>query len=143
MGNKYGPWLTPQNRAAFARVAAELEKLRGIVAMDNKYGYLFTADDMIAFALIVAQSEIDVSVEPDAIDELLDNFEGRFPKEEPLFLVRGQDRRALNCVRNYRTMITYSGSTEPDPKLAKGLDAVVAQFEDFREAYPDRMNDPD
>lgn len=141
MNNPYAGLFTPKQRTAFARIAAELEKLRKLVPMDNKYGHLFTAEDMLAFARIVSESGVELS-DDGAIDEMLDDFEGRFPKDEPLFLVRAQDRRGLSCVRNYRTMINYSGGI-PAPGMITGLDAVVTEFEDFQRDHPDRMKDAD
>lgn len=110
--------------------------------MDNKYGHLFTAEDMIAFARIFAESGIDIYSD-DAADEMLDDFQGRFPKDEPLFLLRGQDRQALSCVRNYRTMTAFSRTREPTPEMLTGLDAVVMQFEDFQNEHPDKIKDAD
>jgi hypothetical protein len=122
--------------------------------MDNKYGHLYTADDMIAFARIIASSDIGDSdkdwngadwTEDDlaAVKTMLNDFEGRFPNDEPLFLLRGQDRRALGCVRNYRTMIDYGGGKRGSKELLVGLDGAVNQFETFRAEHPDRMKDPD
>jgi hypothetical protein len=110
--------------------------------MDNKYGYLFTAEDMLAFAKIVSQSGVSVDAE-EALDELLDNYSGRFPKDEPLFLVRGKDKQGLPCVRNYRTMTSYTRELDPDPGLLAGLNAVVTQFDEFRLNHPERMKDAD
>jgi len=124
-----------------------LEHLRALVEgtgdnMDNKYGHLFTSEDMIAFARIVAESGIDI-YNDDAVDEMLDDFDSRFPKDEPLFLLRGQDRQALSCVRNYRTMTAFNRHREAPPELLTGLDAVVMQFEDFQTEHPDRIKDAD
>jgi hypothetical protein len=110
--------------------------------VDNKYGNLYTSEDMLAFARVFMASGIGYSDE-EALDELLDNFDGHFPKDEPLFLVRGQDQRGLACVRNYRTMITYTGSQEPSPSLIAGLNTVVTQFEEFQRDHAERMKDPD
>ena len=135
----------PSTEAVQKFIAAfqKLYEAKGVRVMDSKYGQLYTTDDMIAFARIVVESNLNREDLEDGVDELLDHFEGRFPKDEPLFLLRGQDRRALNAVRNYRTMTAYSGSTEPSAEFLAGLDATVVHFEDFKEDYPDRIKDAD
>lgn len=110
--------------------------------MDNKYGQLFTRHDMLAFAHIVAGSGIDLA-NSKGIEQMLEEFNGKFPRDEPLFLVRAKDNQALACVRNYRTMTAYSRGKEPDPGLLEGLNATVTQFDEFRLAHPERMKDAD
>lgn len=160
MDNKYDKLFkaigdVPQKIGKSGDFAKSMQKLRDFqnsfsttqrpVNMDNKYGHLYTAEDMLAFARIYAGSGVDIANDfnEEAADELLDDFEGRFPKDEPLFLLRGQDRRALAAVRNYRTMVSYSGGKEPSAELMVGLDTVVDQFEDFQADHSDRVKEPD
>jgi hypothetical protein len=107
---------------------------------DDKYGRIFTEEDVLKIVsgfLGAAGQRFDA----EDIRERIGDIEGFFPSDEPLFILRGQDKRALGCVRNYRTMAVYG--VKVSREFEKGLDAAVAAFEQFRIDNPDRMKDPD
>lgn len=58
------------------------------------------------------------------------------PNDEPIFILRAKDRKALHVLREYLDVITKPAHFE----------AVVSRIRDFmafRHAHPDRMKEPD
>lgn len=112
---------------------------------DSKYGRIFTEQDAVAIALYVvgwtrsAESEEAIPSESDIV-KWLENFEGHFPSNEPIFVLRGQDRLALGTIRNYETL-AQSRRTPIAHRV--GVGQAVRAFDNFRVEHPDRIKDPD
>jgi hypothetical protein len=58
------------------------------------------------------------------------------PDDEPVFVLRAKDRRALAALRAYRDC----GLTEAH---AQAVSAQIRQFERFATEHPERMTEPD
>lgn len=74
----------------------------------------------------------------DAVDgRLVNRTTGKpIPDDEPVFVLRAQDRKALAALKRYRDDCEY-----PDQKaaIAKRIDEFAA----FQKNHPDRMKEPD
>jgi len=91
--------------------------------MDNKYGRIFTEEDV---KRLLQDDRYFVSGRP--VEEILDEFEGKFPKNEPVFVLRGQDKRAIGALRYYRD------HQDPRAPLSHldSVDKAYDRFSDFR-----------
>jgi len=59
------------------------------------------------------------------------------PTDEPLFIVRAQDRCALPLLSYYRSIVS------PQNGVQASVDERLLAFSNFRTRHPDRMKDPD
>lgn len=107
---------------------------------DSKYGRIFTQSDV--------QKIIDFLVEDDEGEDLVHVLrhmeEGgvrfKFADEtEPLFVLRGRDKRALGTVRHYRD----NQARNAPSNHVEACDKAVRQFEDYRNLSPEMMKEPD
>lgn len=105
---------------------------------DGKYGRLFTEDDVIAFAHEMTQENagMDRGMSEDRVRSELAEFEGKFPKDEPLFLLRGKDKVAAETIEEYRFLSRENGS--PDEQVLSVIKAKDA-FAEFARENPERM----
>src|SRR5436190_14751506 len=104
---------------------------------DIKYARVFTQEDVLA---IVRECMESNAMGTDDTQTIIDSFEGRFPVDEPQFVLRGQDRMALGTVRHYRELCDVRGVSN---EHRDGVDEAISDFESFRVDNPDRMKDPD
>ncbi len=104
--------------------------------MDSKYGRIFTEEDVKAIVELAVEQEVS-SV--DEAETLMDDFDGRFPADEPIFVLRARDKRALAAVRQYRE----NQSPRAPVNHIEGLDKAVREFEKFRVQHADQMKEPD
>jgi hypothetical protein len=58
------------------------------------------------------------------------------PDDEPVFIFRAKDQRALTALTAYYAAIT-------DPEHAKAVAARIEAFKAFAHAHPGRMQEPD
>jgi hypothetical protein len=102
---------------------------------DSKYGRLFTYNDVVRLLGGWA------NVPPEKIEEIIASFtDGRFPPDEPLFVLLGRDKAAA------RTILRYRGEAEREgagPDHIAGISAALERFLEFSEDHPDRMGVPD
>jgi hypothetical protein len=61
------------------------------------------------------------------------------PEDEPLFLLRGKDKVALQTLREYRKHCITSNCVA---EHIDGIDQMIAVFEQFWLAHPERMKRP-
>jgi len=114
--------------------------------MDNKYGQIFTKQDLCEFveALERLQNEnatLGRYPEEVIVDKVLDEMRGfRLPPNEPLFILRGQDRYALPAIGHYLEMCKVADLSEGH---VNAVDKAWHDFEDYFEENPDRVKDPD
>lgn len=117
-------------------------KKKPIVAplAENKYGALYTETDVINildFVLEDLDSHLTVGDYMDAV-RAGEAGKMKFPPEEPLFLLRGQDKRALAALRFYRD--------HQNPRASflhsNGVEKAMTAFEKFRVQHPDRLKEP-
>lgn len=62
------------------------------------------------------------------------------PDDEPLFLLRAKDIRALYALVGYKTACKIGGC---DTSHLDGIDRAIAQFQKFRAFNPERIKNPD
>jgi hypothetical protein len=75
------------------------------------------------------------------IEDVVGGLKLTFPGDEPVFVLRAKDKRALAQVRNYATM--EASRTDPNRKHLKNVDEAVESFEEFRRKHPERIKDAD
>lgn len=98
---------------------------------DRKYGRIFTEADVyhMFFTIGIGQEEAS---------SIIDDTKTKFPPDEPVFVLRGQDRRALGAIHFYRDHQAHDARTFH----LEGIDKAVADFEKFRRDNLDKMKDP-
>ena len=62
------------------------------------------------------------------------------PEDEPIFILRAQDRAAPNAVDEYGHMAERIGASE---KFCVGVDRCAAEFDAWQVANPQRVKVPD
>jgi hypothetical protein len=103
---------------------------------DSKYGRLYTHDDVMRITrlLLIKPSMGGQPTTKRAIARLDATNKLRFPADEPLFLLRGQDVRAAGAVRAYQ---------EGCPAAMKAaVGATLQAFKEFALADSDRVKEP-
>ena len=112
---------------------------------DSKYGRVFTESDLEKILEWLEHNGIgyDGSVmNADSILKAMDEEGIRFKfadDTEPLFILRGRDKRALGTVRHYRD---NQARNAPSNNL-DACDKAVRLFEDYRNMSPEKMKEPD
>lgn len=102
---------------------------------DSKYGRVFIENDVIAILEAAGNEDGE-----DTLNKVVEDVRLKFNDEtEPLFVLRGRDKRALAAVRYYRD---NQSSSAPQNHL-DGCDKAVRQFEEFRSMSPEQMREPD
>lgn len=118
--------------------------------MDNKYGELYTEDEVVQLVTMAVQSAVKFATDGESPEEVLERFGDadirevartdiprRFHPGEPLFVLRGQDKRALGAVRFYREHQWPNATHEH----LESVDAAVERFEAYRALG--QMKEPD
>ena len=103
---------------------------------DSKYGRIFTEDDVRSLMYEASQT----GAKTVDILRMIADFKGRFPKDEPVFVLRAKDRRSLSPIRQYYQTCT---TAERPAEHLDGIEHAMAAFEDFRTAHPDHLKEPD
>ena len=114
--------------------------------MDNKYGHIFTEGDVLKILEYVVK-EADLATPESASEEAANWFTDvmeedirfKFPAEEPLFILRGRDRRAIGAVMHYRD---HQASNAPDNHV-EAIQRAFTAFDTYREENPGQMREPD
>ena len=117
---------------------------------DNKYGEVYTEDELVQVVQMAVKEVLSAVHQGHTDDVIIDTFneadirevarteiERKFSAGEPLFILRGQDRRALGAVRWYRDHQWPNATTEHTEKI----DDAVALFEEYRKVGV--MKEPD
>jgi hypothetical protein len=109
---------------------------------DNKYGRLFTTSDvekMLEFLQRHDDDTMHVTLQDILVpmDEAGTRF--KFDPDEPVFVLRGRDRRAEAAVRFYGM---HQAPSAPINHL-EGIQRAVTAFNSFATLHPELMKDPD
>lgn len=105
---------------------------------DNKYGRLFTQEDVEKIVELMDPSGFDAGSARVAIEEL--GSEAKFPVDEPLFVLRAQDRYAGPAIGHYLEMCKVADLSEPH---VNAVNAAWQDFQEFFDSNPDKVKDPD
>jgi hypothetical protein len=118
--------------------------------MDNKYGELYTEDEVVQLVRMAVESAVSYVDNGESQEDVLERFgdadirevartdiDRRFNPGEPLFVLRGQDKRALGAVRYYRDH-QWPNATQ---QHLDSVDAAVERFEAYRSLG--HMKEPD
>ncbi|MEO6068112.1 MAG: hypothetical protein ABIQ41_09055 [Gemmatimonadales bacterium] len=62
------------------------------------------------------------------------------PQDEPIFILRGQDRAAMETVDDYLLNVQDEGASV---EFEAGVEKALANFTHFRATHPARMKTPD
>lgn len=105
--------------------------------MDGKYGRLFTEDDVLAFVFLCCGEQ------PETSRDRLRLCRTKFPADEPLFLLRGQDQIARGTVDSYASECERLAEGKPHLRShAKGARAAADAMYAFSENHPERVKLP-
>lgn len=106
--------------------------------MEGKYGRLFTEGDvkkMLRLAVLEgAPSPEEQIAEFDRRGELT------FPADEPLFLLRGQDKAAPGTITGYLMCANAAGASIEHASAARKAGRAMAEWQ---AEHPDRVKVPD
>lgn len=116
---------------------------------DDKYGRIFTEEDVKRIVGLTLEEAADILptaqvTMTQTVDDIMslvwsDAVKLTFPADEPIFLLRAQDKRALAAVRYYRD----HQSPRAPVKHEQNVDHAMQKFERFRVQHPDRLKEPD
>jgi len=117
---------------------------------DNKYGEIYTENEVVEIVQMAVDGVLKLIREGESEDEIKLRFNDGDIREvarteidriwkagEPLFILRGQDRRALGAVRWYRDHQWPNAEREH----LEAIDEAVARFEAYRKIGV--MKEPD
>lgn len=109
---------------------------------DNKYGRVFAESDVAKILEWVEENTNPASaIDYDGIIESMDE-EGvrfKFEPDEPLFILRGHDKRAIGAIKFYSD---HQSPRAPVNHL-DAIDKALQAFIDYREANPGKLKEPD
>ena len=110
---------------------------------DNKYGELYTEDELVKVVRMAVQSMVEMVGNSDITNSMRTDqrfsdanirevartdINRVFHPGEPLFVLRGQDRRALGAIRWYRD---HQWPSAPQEHF-DSIDEALAFFEEYR-----------
>jgi hypothetical protein len=107
-----------------------------VAKLNSKYGRLFTEADVRKYIEGLGGVDFSGSIDDDSE---LSTVESTFPEDEPLFVLRAKDRRALGAVRFY---YTHQSNYVTDKHL-QGIERAIKAFDEFRNQHPERLKEPD
>lgn len=108
---------------------------------DTKYGRLFTEDDVKTLLRVNLNAvHDDVSYSDEHVQQRIDNFDGKFPQDEPLFLVRAQDQLAADLIQEYYYAVMDANCSAGH---IEAVNSVHSSFQKFADDNPDKMKRPD
>ena len=122
--------------------------------MDSKYGRLFTEGDVDMLVAAMGFADMPEHVVPlrrRAERRLAEEgFELRFPTDEPLFLLRGQDKAATEAIGNVietpessRSYLQACRAVGAHNDHLAAVNSASAEFETWQQQNPDRVKVPD
>jgi erythromycin esterase-like protein len=108
---------------------------------DNKYGRVFTESDV---EKILEWFEEQGEGQPLDLEAALEGMDGqgvrfKFEADEPLFILRGHDRRAVGAIRFYQD---HQHPRTPQ-NHTDAIASAVAAFDRYREENPGKLKEPD
>lgn len=109
---------------------------------DRKYGRVFTDSDIEKiFEWLWQTHGLSTDLLPENVISAMDDngVRFKFPIDEPIFILRGRDKRALGTVRHY---LDHQSPRAPQNHL-DGIEAAVTQFERYRINHSEDMKEPD
>lgn len=130
-----------QNAAERGRTRAQLAWIGNHAMSDSKYGRLFTEKDV---QYIVNMMRLEGA--PNHVCDALPQMEATgkvqftFPADEPLFLLRGQDKAAPAAVRCYRDHARTAGAGS---SLRIGVASAAEAMRKWQRSHPERVKVPD
>jgi hypothetical protein len=108
---------------------------------DNKYGRIFTEEDLRNVVANAIDEKIDGE---DGLDQIIvrmyDNGEFKFPKDEPLFMLRAQDQLAVQAISDYSSMSAANGVNQDQQHAVQ---QALDQFKVWQRVHSDRVKLPD
>jgi hypothetical protein len=104
---------------------------------DSKYGRVFTEGDVEKILFYATGSEEGLADTLAVMDE--DGVRFKFDADEPLFILRGRDQRAIGAVRWYQD---HQSPRAPENHL-NGIASAVASFDRYRSEHAEKLREPD
>jgi hypothetical protein len=109
---------------------------------DNKYGRVFTEGDVEKILEWVEENTNSASaIDFTGIIDSMDN-EGvrfKFEPDEPLFILRGHDKRAIGAIRFYQD---HQSPRAPVNHM-DAIEKAALAFDSYRQEHPGELKEPD
>jgi hypothetical protein len=110
--------------------------------MDNKYGRIFTFSDVEKILEWVegntnSASAIDAEEIISSMDE--EGVRFKWPVDEPLFILRGRDKRARGTVRYYAD---HQSAQAPFNHM-NAVEQAYRSFDKYADEHAEQMKEPD
>ena len=108
---------------------------------DNKYGRVFTEGDVEKIFEWIGNAGDGQPLDLEWTLKLMDE-EGvrfKFDADEPLFILRGRDQRAIGAIRFYQD----HQSPRAPQNHTDGIASALAQFDRYRSEHASKMREPD
>lgn len=113
---------------------------------DNKYGHVFTEADVLKILeYVLVEGEMSTSEQASGeaanwlSDVMEENIRFKFAKDEPLFILRGRDKRAIAAIRFYHDHQSPSAPVNHMDAIGK----AIRSFDAYREQHPGELKEPD
>lgn len=107
---------------------------------DNKYGRVFTQADVEKMLNYAADHGYDGEGAADLAARMdADGERFKFPADEPLFILRGRDKRARGTVRYYAD---HQSAQAPFNHM-NAVEAAYRVFDNYANDNPGEMKEPD
>lgn len=108
---------------------------------DSKYGRVFTQGDVEKILEWVQAHDDDITLTlSDVLDDMQDGgVRFKFDADEPLFILRGRDRRAIGAIRFYQD---HQASNVPESH-ANCIASDMSAFDRYRNDHAEKMREPD
>src|SRR5574339_827095 len=105
-------------------------KLQQVKSMSNKYGRIFTESDVEKIFEHLRENGAGQLPEFENVlsDMDEDGVRFKFPEDEPLFILRGRDKRAISAIRYY---LDHQSPRAPMNHLM-GIEKAYDAFSDYR-----------
>lgn len=107
---------------------------------DSKYGRLFTEEDAQAIIRAAMAPDNQESEFSEVLDQLDEAGILKFPEDEPLFVLRGQDQLAPQAVHNYSSICAANAV---DPEQQAAVHTALANFKVWQRDNPNSVKLPD
>jgi hypothetical protein len=111
---------------------------------DNKYGRVFTQGDVEKILDFLYDEEYLRTDDDLGVDDILRDMDAKevrfkFEPDEPIFVLRGHDKRAAGAIKHY---LDHQGPRAPENHV-NGIMAAFRSFNVYREENPGKMREPD
>jgi hypothetical protein len=111
---------------------------------DNKYGRVLTTSDLEKVIEFLYDEEYLRTDDELTVDDILNDMDEKgvrfkFDDDEPVFVLRGHDTRAVGAIKHY---LDHQGPRAPENHI-NGIMAALRSFDTYRQENPGKIKEPD